>query len=297
MTDNQAKQADSNQPSVEPSPPKLCIGIDLGTTNSVIAYYNPDTDQVDMIPNTEGERLTPSCVFFPPDSQEILVGQLALEAETNFRADQDMDDPDSIDYRCISHVKHFIGLKQHQCQESLENMEYEITVDHDGYPLIPVSRQPNNPDCPVKKYKPEEISAHVLYYLKRCAEDCLGQKITQAVVTVPAYFNEAQRRATKDACVIAGMECLRLVAEPTAACLCYGLHKTSREQNLMVFDTGGGTLDVSILNLREGIFQVRGTSGNSQLGGADVDHTLAEFLNHKYHEQKKDTSRGKIASI
>jgi molecular chaperone DnaK (HSP70) len=238
---------------------EICIGIDLGTTNSVIAYYNPLVDGVEIIPNRIGDRLTPSCVVF--ENNEILVGRTAIEAKNE-------------DNQLISNVKRFIGQKQNNCKDFLDNLEYKIVIDHNGNPLIPIKDY---------KYKPEEISAHVLAYLKVCAEEFLNLKITDVVITVPAYFNDAQRRATKDACTIAGMNCLRLVAEPTAACLCYGLHKNNRE-TVLVFDLGGGTFDVSIINLRDGIFETIATGGDTQLGGADIDQLLLNFIIEKYKE-------------
>lgn len=250
---------------------KVCIGIDLGTTNSCLGYYNPETDFVDIIPNTMGHRLTPSIVSL--QDNEFLVGQSALELINN--------DEGSI---LVSHVKRFIGLKQHQCQEMLDNLEYEIKIDHQGYPLIPIEHE----DGKVKDYRAEEISAQVLYYMKKSAEQHLSLPITQAVITVPAYFNEAQRRATKDACTIAGLKCLRLIAEPTAACLCYGLHKNDN-QTVLVVDIGGGTTDFSLLELTDGTFEVLATTGDSQLGGADIDFMICEYLKDKYHEETGKT--------
>lgn len=236
---------------------KYCIGIDLGTTNSVIAYYNEKSDSVEIIPNHIGDRLTPSCVSFD-EGIGILVGKPAMESEL-----------------VISHVKRLIGLKGIQCQDMINYLEYPVDIDKDGNPLISILN---------KKYKPEEISAEVLYYLKRCAEDYLGDKIQDVVITVPAYFSDTQRRATKDAATIAGLNCIRLVAEPTAACLCYGLHKQESEK-ILVYDSGGGTLDVSLLNVSDGIFEVISTDGNTQLGGADIDHIIMDFLNDEYLKQ------------
>lgn len=246
---------------------KLCIGIDLGTTNSCLAYLNPDTDSVEIISNSIGERITPSIVRILEN--DILIGNLATEDI------QDEDEERLEKYPVISHVKRFIGQKYGDSRETIEMLEYEIEADHNDYPMIPIGD---------RKMKPEEISAQVLRYLKESAEEYLGQEVTEAVVTVPAYFNEAQRRATKDACTLAGLNCLRLVAEPTAACLCYGLHK-SQEECVLVFDLGGGTLDCSILNLFGGIFEVVATSGNTQLGGADIDHLIVEFLQEEYERQ------------
>lgn len=248
---------------------KLCIGIDLGTTNSCIAYYNPQTDAVEIIPNSIGERTTPSCILYT--ESDVLVGRLAVEASTS-------------ENHFISHVKRFIGQKEATCRHMLDTQEYQIDVDHNGYPLIPVTL-----NGVTKKYKPEELSSQVLYYLKQCAAEYLGQPVEEAVVTVPAYFSEAQRRATKDACTLANLKCLRLVAEPTAACLCYGLHKKNNNEVVLVYDLGGGTLDVSILKLVEGIFEVVATNGNTQLGGSDVDTLLLSWIKEKYLIQTKKT--------
>ena len=242
----------------------MTIGIDLGTTNSCLAYFNPETNNIDIIPNSLGDRITPSLITLT-ENQEIMVGQMVLDQ----------------DQLIISHVKRFIGQKYGNITDIIENLEYQVISDHNDFPLIPIQD---------KKLKPEEVSAQVLRYLKECAEEYLGQKVTSAVITVPAYFNEAQRRATKDACTIAGLDCLRLVAEPTAACLCYGLHK-NQEETVLVFDLGGGTLDCSILNLFGGIFEVVATSGNTQLGGTDIDIELMNFLNSQYQEDTGNSNQ------
>jgi molecular chaperone DnaK len=255
--------SDSESSSSEETQSKLCIGIDLGTTNSVISYFNPETEQVEIIPNPLGDRITPSVVCFT-ESGEILVGKNAQELES--------DENETL----ISHVKRYIGKTYIDAKDSIDMLEYDVIQDHHGFPVIKVGE---------KRYKPEQISAQVLHYLKSYAEEYLGQKITDAVITVPAYFNESQRRATKDAATIAGLKCLRLVAEPTAACLCYGLHK-SQQEKVLVYDLGGGTLDVSILDLCDGVFEVIGTSGNTELGGSDVDYMLKEFIMEKYRSTK-----------
>lgn len=246
---------------------KHCIGIDLGTTNSVIAYFNPETDAVEIINNSLGERLTPSVVRYLDG--EILVGKSASETRDSSTEEELEESP------IISHVKRFIGRKYTPSIDVIESLDYSIEANHQDSPMIETNG---------RKVKPEEISAQVLRYLKESAEENLDTKITQAVITVPAYFNEAQRRATRDACTLAGLECLRLVPEPTAACLCYGLHK-SQEETVLVFDLGGGTLDTSILQLHGGIFEVIATSGNIQLGGADLDYLIAEHLQEEYQKE------------
>ena len=175
-------------------------------------------------------------------------------------------------------MKRFIGKKFVDSTDTIDMLDYEVLQDHNGFPKIKSGEN---------EYKPEQISAQVLKYMKSYAEEYLNKKITDAVITVPAYFNESQRRATKDAATIAGLNCLRLVAEPTAACLCYGLHK-SQSETVLVYDLGGGTLDVSVLELNDGVFEVLGTSGNTELGGSDVDHMVREFLVEKYKEQNPD---------
>ena len=225
--------------------PKV-VGIDLGTTNSVVSALEGGDPVV--IPNAEGHRTTPSIVAFSK-SGEILVGEVAKR--------QAITNPD----RTIRSVKREMGTNWH--------------TDIDG-----------------KKWTSQEISAQVLIKLKRDAEAYLGDKVTQAVITVPAYFNDAQRQATKEAGEIAGLEVLRLVAEPTAASLAYGLDKEG-EQTILVFDLGGGTFDVSVLEIAEGVFDVKSTSGDSHLGGDDwdeviIDHLLKEVLNNHGVDLSKD---------
>ena len=207
------------------------VGIDLGTTNSVVSVMEGGEPQV--IANAEGARTTPSVVAWSK-SGEVLVGEVAKrQAVTN---------PD----RTIRSVKRHVGTGW--------------TTDIDG-----------------TGYTPQEISARVLMKLKRDAEAYLGEDVTQAVITVPAYFDDAQRQATKEAGEIAGLEVLRLVAEPTAAALAYGLEK-SEEQTILVFDLGGGTFDVSVLEIAEGVFDVRSTAGDSKLGGDDWDDALIDWM-------------------
>ncbi|MFN2609809.1 MAG: molecular chaperone DnaK [Actinomycetota bacterium] len=210
--------------------PKV-VGIDLGTTNSVVSALEGGDPTV--IPNAEGHRTTPSVVAFSK-AGEILVGEVAKR--------QAITNPD----RTVRSVKREMGTT------------WKIEIDG-------------------KKWTPQEVSAQVLLKLKRDAEAYLGDKVTQAVVTVPAYFNDAQRQATKEAGEIAGLEVLRLVAEPTAASLAYGLDKEA-EQTILVFDLGGGTFDVSILEIAEGVFDVKATNGDSHLGGDDWDQRIIEFL-------------------
>jgi molecular chaperone DnaK len=208
------------------------VGIDLGTTNSVVSVL--EAGEPTVIPNAEGARTTPSVVGFSK-TDEVLVGEVAKR--------QSITNPD----RTIRSVKRHMG-------------ENNWSVDIDG-----------------KKYNPQEISARILQKLKRDAESYLGDTVTQAVITVPAYFDDAQRTATKEAGQIAGLEVLRIINEPTAAALAYGLDK-EEEQTVLVFDLGGGTFDVSVLEISEGIFQVKSTSGNTQLGGDDWDQRVIDWL-------------------
>src|SRR5438309_6553492 len=208
------------------------VGIDLGTTNSVVAVL--EGGEPTVVPNAEGQRITPSVVGFSK-SGEILVGEVAKR--------QAITNPD----RTVRSIKRHMG-------------ERDWSLDVDG-----------------KKWTPQEISAQILGKLKRDAEAYLGDKATQAVITVPAYFDDAQRQATKEAGQIAGLEVLRIINEPTAAALAYGLDKQT-DQTVLVFDLGGGTFDVSLLEIGEGVFEVKSTSGNTQLGGDDWDQRVIEWM-------------------
>src|SRR5205807_5064951 len=209
------------------------VGIDLGTTNSVIAVL--EAGEPVVIPNAEGHRITPSVVGYAKAGGEILVGEVAKR--------QAITNPD----RTIRSIKREMGRK-------------DWSIDIDG-----------------KKWTPQEISAQILGKLKRDSEAYLGDKVTQAVVTVPAYFDDAQRQATKEAGQIAGLEVLRIINEPTAAALAYGLDK-QHDQTILVFDLGGGTFDVSLLEIGEGVFEVKATSGDTHLGGDDWDQRVIDWL-------------------
>ncbi len=209
------------------------VGIDLGTTNSVVAVL--EAGEPVVIPNAEGSRTTPSVVAFAKDGGEVMVGEVAKR--------QAITNPD----RTIRSVKRHIGTNW--------------TTDIDG-----------------KKYNPQEISARTLMKLKRDAEAYLGDSVTQAVITVPAYFDDAQRTATKEAGQIAGLEVLRIINEPTAAALAYGLEKDTEDQTILVFDLGGGTFDVSVLEIGDGVFEVKSTSGDTDLGGDDWDDAVIKWL-------------------
>src|ERR671938_1606398 len=229
------------------------IGIDLGTTNSVVAVMEGGTPTV--IINSEGNRLTPSVVAFTKTG-ERLVGQLARR--------QAVLNPENTIYS----AKRFIGRRYNEVQDEIKNVPFKVVPG------------PNNAvrfDIQDKQYAPEEISAMVLRKLVDDAAKYLGEKVTDVVITVPAYFNDAQRTATRDAGKIAGLNVLRIINEPTAAALAYGLDKKASE-TVLVFDLGGGTFDISVLTLGEGVFEVKATSGNNHLGGDDFDAKVVEWI-------------------
>ena len=249
------------------------IGIDLGTTNSCVAVLEGGDPVV--ITNTEGERTTPSVVAFDRRSGERLVGQLARrQAVTN---------PD----RTIYSIKRFMGRRFGDVKQEASRVGYEVKSGSGGDIRVEVGD---------KDYSPPEISAMILQKLKRDAEEYLGEEVTEAVITVPAYFEDAQRQATKDAGRIAGLDVKRIINEPTAAALAYGLDKEG-EQTILVFDLGGGTFDVSILELGEGVFEVKATSGNNHLGGDDFDAKIVEWLVSEFKQAEGiDLSKDKMAT-
>jgi molecular chaperone DnaK len=238
------------------------IGIDLGTTNSVVAVMEGGDPVV--IPNAEGSRTTPSVVAWTKDG-ERLVGQVAKrQAVTN---------PENT----VSSIKRFMGRKCSEVEGERKLIPYRTECDSDDRVQVEIG----NAD---KSFQPPEISAMILQKMKATAEDYLGQEITQAVITVPAYFNDAQRQATKDAGKIAGLEVLRIINEPTAASLAYGLDK-KEDEKIAVFDLGGGTYDISVLELGDGVFEVKATNGDTHLGGDDFDQRVIDWL---VQEFKKD---------
>ncbi len=237
------------------------VGIDLGTTNSVIAVV--EGSQPTVIPNTEGSRTTPSVVAFTSQG-ERLVGQLAKrQAVLNPKG-------------TISSAKRFIGRRFDEVASESSNVSYDVVAGADGTARFSIRG---------KAYAPEEISALVLRKLVDDASKFLGERVTEAVITVPAYFNDAQRQATKDAGRIAGLEVLRIINEPTAAALAYGLDKVKHE-TVLVFDLGGGTFDVSILDVGEGVVEVRATSGDTHLGGDDFDKRIVDWLAEKFKREQ-----------
>ena len=248
------------------------IGIDLGTTNSCIAVL--EGGQPIVIPNAEGGRTTPSIIGFGK-AGDRLVGQLAKrQAVTNAE-------------NTIFSIKRFIGRRWDETETERSRVSYPCVQGKDDTVNVEVRGH---------IYTPQEISAMILQKLKQDAENYLGDSVSQAVITVPAYFSDAQRQATKDAGTIAGLEVLRIINEPTAAALSYGLDKQEQDQTVLVFDLGGGTFDVSILQLGEGIFEVKATSGNNHLGGDDFDECILHWMLEAFQEAEKiDLSKDKMA--
>ena len=230
------------------------IGIDLGTTNSCVAVLEGNDPVV--IPNSEGRNTTPSIVAFV-DGGERKVGDPAKrQAITNPK-------------RTIYSIKRFMGETYDQVKNEIERVPYKVVRGENNTPRV---------DIDGREYTPQEISAMILQKMKKTAEDYLGQSVTEAVITVPAYFNDSQRQATKEAGEIAGLTVKRIVNEPTAAALAYGLDKTDKDQKIAVFDLGGGTFDISILELGDGVFEVKSTNGDTHLGGDDFDHVIIDWL-------------------
>ncbi|MCK6506223.1 molecular chaperone DnaK [Myxococcota bacterium] len=229
------------------------IGIDLGTTNSVVAIMEGDAPTV--IVNEEGGRTTPSVVGFSKDGDRLVGAVAKRQAITN-------------PTRTVSSIKRFMGRRFDECAQEIGRVSYECVRGSDGLPRVKIDD---------KQFSPPEVSAMVLQKLKREAERYLGQPVTEAVITVPAYFNDAQRQATKDAGKIAGFEVKRIINEPTAAALAYGLDK-KQDQVIAVYDFGGGTFDISILEVGEGVVEVKSTNGDTHLGGDDVDHVLIDWM-------------------
>ncbi len=235
------------------------VGIDLGTTNSCVAILEGGVANV--IANAEGSRTTPSVVGFVKDGSERVIGQVAKR--------QAVANP----LNTIYSIKRFIGRRWDETADERARVPYRVVKGKDD--TVNVLIQGKNGE---KDYTPQEISAMVLQKLKKDAESYLGEPVTQAVITVPAYFTDAQRQATKDAGTIAGLEVLRIVNEPTAAALAYGIDKQQEDRTVLVFDLGGGTFDVSVLQLGDGIFEVKATAGNNHLGGDDFDDCIVKWL-------------------
>ncbi|REJ79924.1 MAG: molecular chaperone DnaK [Acidobacteria bacterium] len=236
------------------------IGIDLGTTNSVVAVM--EGGDANVIANSEGNRTTPSIVAFTKNG-ERLVGQVAKrQAVTNPQ-------------NTIFSIKRFMGRRSSEISEEMKMVPYSIETDGEDFSIVAEG----------KKFSPPEISAMILQKLKQAAEDYLGEKVTKAVITVPAYFNDSQRQATKDAGKIAGLEVERLVNEPTAAALAYGLDKEG-DRTIAVYDFGGGTFDVSILEVGEGVVEVKATNGDTHLGGDNIDQRVIDWLLQEFKKEQ-----------
>ena len=247
------------------------IGIDLGTTNSVVAVMEGGDPVV--IPNAEGGRTTPSVVAFTKDG-ERLVGQVAKrQAVTNPK-------------QTIFSIKRLMGRRFNEVQEEAKRLPYKVVEGPNGLAAVEIGG---------KRYTPPEISAMILQKMKQTAEDYLGYSVEKAVITVPAYFNDAQRQATKDAGKIAGLDVVRIINEPTASALAYGLDK-KKEEKIAVYDLGGGTYDISVLELAEGVFEVKSTNGDTHLGGDDFDQRLIEWLVSEFkRDQGIDLSKDPMA--
>jgi molecular chaperone DnaK len=247
------------------------IGIDLGTTNSVVAVMEGGDPTV--IPNQEGSRLTPSVVAFTKDG-EILVGQVAKR--------QAITNPENT----VFSIKRFMGRRYDEVQEEIKKVPYKVVAAPNRDVRIEIRG---------RQYSPPEISAMILRKLKEAAEAHIGQAVTQAVITVPAYFNDSQRQATKDAGKIAGLDVQRIINEPTAAALAYGLDKKNDEQ-ISVYDLGGGTFDISILEIGQGVFEVKATNGDTHLGGDDFDQCVMDWIAEEFRKESGiDLRRDRMA--
>ncbi|MCJ7586405.1 MAG: molecular chaperone DnaK [Candidatus Aminicenantes bacterium] len=248
------------------------IGIDLGTTNSVVAVM--EGDKVTVIPNEEGGRTTPSVVAFTSKG-ERLVGQVAKR--------QRVTNPENTIYS----IKRFMGRRFREVGQEIKQVPFKVEEADNGDVRV---------EALGKKYAPPEISALILQKLKKAAEDYLGEKVEKAVITVPAYFNDSQRTATRDAGRIAGLEVIRIINEPTAAALAYGLDKGKQDELILVFDLGGGTFDISILEVGEGIVEVKATNGDTHLGGDDIDQRVQDWLVAEFKKESGiDLTKDKMA--
>lgn len=238
------------------------IGIDLGTTNSCVAIIEGKDPTV--IPNSEGKRTTPSTVAFV-EGGEIKIGDPAKrQAVTN-------------PSKTIFSIKRFMGRKFSEVTEEIKNVPYKVIKGSNNTPRVSIDG---------KLYSPQEISAMILQKMKKTAEDYIGHEVSRAVITVPAYFNDSQRQATKEAGEIAGLKVERIINEPTAAALAYGIDKHKESKKIVVYDLGGGTFDISILELADGVFEVLSTNGDTHLGGDDFDSVIINWLSMTFKNQE-----------
>ena len=238
------------------------IGIDLGTTNSCVAVMEGNEPVV--IPNSEGKRTTPSIVAFIENGERKIGDPAKRQAITNPQ-------------KTVSSIKRFMGEGFSQVSKEIGRVPYTVVQGDNNTPRVQIDD---------RKYSPQEISAMVLQKMKKTAEDYLGQEVTEAVITVPAYFNDAQRQATKEAGEIAGLTVRRIINEPTAASLAYGLDKMHRDMKVAVFDLGGGTFDISVLELGDGVFEVKSTDGDTHLGGDDFDQVIIDWLAEEFQREE-----------
>lgn len=241
------------------------LGIDLGTTNSCVAIM--ENGEPTIITNSEGRRTTPSIVGLMDDGERKIGDPAKRQAVTN---------PE----KTIYSIKRFMGSSFDETKEEVKRVPYKVVKGKNNTPRVSIDG---------KEYSPQEISAMVLQKMKQTAEDYLGQSVTEAVITVPAYFNDAQRQATKEAGEIAGLTVRRIINEPTAAALAYGLDKKNKDSKIVVFDCGGGTHDVSILELGGGVFEVLATDGDTHLGGDDFDNVIVDFLKDEFKKQNNNS--------
>ena len=238
------------------------IGIDLGTTNSCVAVM--EGNEPTVIQNSEGGRTTPSVVAFSKDGERLVGAPAKRQAITN---------PE----KTVSSIKRFMGRKYSEVKNEIDQVSFKVDKGDDGTARVKIED---------RLYAPQEISAMVLQKMKQTAEEYLGEKVTEAVITVPAYFNDAQRKATQEAGKIAGLEVKRIINEPTAASLAYGLDKKETDQTIIVYDLGGGTFDVSVLELGDGVFEVKSSAGDTHLGGDDFDQKVINFLADEFKKEE-----------
>ena len=251
---------------------KKVIGVDLGTTNSCVSIM--ENGEPIVIANSEGRRTTPSIVAFTKEGERKVGDAAKRQAVTNPK-------------KTISSIKRFMGETFDKSKKEISKVSYEVTKGDNNTPRVQIDD---------RKYSPQEISAMVLQKMKQTAEDYIGQSVTDAVITVPAYFNDAQRQATKEAGEIAGLNVLRIINEPTAAALAYGLDKKDKDMKVAVFDLGGGTFDISILELGDGIFEVKSTNGDTHLGGDDFDQVIVDWIVDEFKtDEGVDVSKDPMA--